>query len=684
MAKETTILFLYDSELLKQEEDDPNSAILYFYPTWVSEHQKTALCGQLMGTTLCLKGLFSMPKSISLQTGKFYLIENGKYILVVGTDRNIPSWILEHRAKLIYSLLQFFHKDFISLGEKYENVRFTDKLYHIFDTYLKLLFLGGGLFQHVSLLDIPKPECDDLHLKVETFLDKCKSISNVLGGALLYHNKVIKSQLSAEVTKLILFSDPFRIKNPAELVDSSYQKWSEMKLLQVYITSEEYEELYGNCCEDISTNENNNLLEKNGPTAPLTNNSSVIYSAVPEDAVYSPKKATSKKILRPNSLKLKSISVDSSGELPQMTPNTPYWSHFSTVTTPMSENKSFTDQPDLRTIKEDFWQLSLNTDSSNTTYIKHLRKSKKLSNLIQEGLKRRHHRTYSLTNLKDSISSSNGQLQRSKSVHDPLFPWFKVDLTAVSQYCTENSIKHDIMALVKEKHIKKVVSERKKSLTLPVKPHNASDMQKTDMKSPGGYCTPLMNKLAMGTSQELNIPKPTHIPHEATQKTDLKPALRKCILFLYGYRDMVYTALMLEKSVGQFTSIDQLCHFCAKELPSLEEQTRLCLENKSLKTAGVEPCSLLTVNDEWEATRCSGPWTSSDLDNAIRLHRDFKENEEISEIYLRNHDSILYVNRVGPTENYYRQTSTINTGLLPQNDVLATVRETALEQFKKE
>lgn len=73
---------MYDTKYVQREEDDPAKAILYFHPTWVSDQQKTALCGQIIGTYTCIKGIFVKPKIISLQTGKFYLLENGRYVLV--------------------------------------------------------------------------------------------------------------------------------------------------------------------------------------------------------------------------------------------------------------------------------------------------------------------------------------------------------------------------------------------------------------------------------------------------------------------------------------------------------------------------------------------------------------------------------------------------------------------------
>lgn len=76
------IVFVYDPIRCLSESDDPADAVLYFHPSWVSDGQRVALCGQLMGVTHCLKGLFSTPNMLTLQSGKFLIKEYGRYILV--------------------------------------------------------------------------------------------------------------------------------------------------------------------------------------------------------------------------------------------------------------------------------------------------------------------------------------------------------------------------------------------------------------------------------------------------------------------------------------------------------------------------------------------------------------------------------------------------------------------------
>lgn len=184
------IVFVYDTECCQDEADDPVKAVLYFHPSWVSDVQKVSLCGQLMGITHFLLETFARPKIIALQSGKFILKDFGRFILVgyvygtlesivntilptsqaVGTDRNLPVSILEHRAELLSSLVRFFHRDIQTMHDQFTNVlsanaseqhhstykSLSDKLYHIFETYLPIIQYNGNIFQNMPISRLPK------------------------------------------------------------------------------------------------------------------------------------------------------------------------------------------------------------------------------------------------------------------------------------------------------------------------------------------------------------------------------------------------------------------------------------------------------------------------------------------------------------------------------------------------
>ena len=76
------IVFIYDTARCIKEEDDPDDALLYFHPAWVSPTQRLALAGQLMGVYQFLSTTFSAPSLVTLQGGKFVIKKFGSYILV--------------------------------------------------------------------------------------------------------------------------------------------------------------------------------------------------------------------------------------------------------------------------------------------------------------------------------------------------------------------------------------------------------------------------------------------------------------------------------------------------------------------------------------------------------------------------------------------------------------------------
>lgn len=92
-SREMMIIFVYDTQLLRREEDDPASAILYFHPGWVSDQQRTSLCGQIIGTTNFLQSVFGAPRIFALQSGKFSIRTYGRYILVITTICVVRTWL---------------------------------------------------------------------------------------------------------------------------------------------------------------------------------------------------------------------------------------------------------------------------------------------------------------------------------------------------------------------------------------------------------------------------------------------------------------------------------------------------------------------------------------------------------------------------------------------------------------
>lgn len=80
--RELLIVFVYDSRFCTTEADDPQNAILYFHPPWVSSSQKLALSGQLMGIAKFSSSAFAIPSILALKSGKFAFRQFGSSTLV--------------------------------------------------------------------------------------------------------------------------------------------------------------------------------------------------------------------------------------------------------------------------------------------------------------------------------------------------------------------------------------------------------------------------------------------------------------------------------------------------------------------------------------------------------------------------------------------------------------------------
>ncbi|XP_061399895.1 uncharacterized protein LOC133335605 [Musca vetustissima] len=288
--RETMIVFVYDTECLKEEADDPVKAVLYFHPSWVSDTQKVALCGQLMGSSYFLKDCLFKPRIIALQNGKFVFKEFGRFILAVGTDRNISDYLLQHRADLLSALVKFYHRglqliyDQFALQSQYKNL--SEKLYHIFETYLPILQYNGNVFQNIPRLRIPKT-ASNIFLEAIQTLQCCQETKGVLGGAILYHNKVVASQLSDSLTKNIILTDPLHIRTTAEqLTSTEFHIPNGVVMLVIYIECQQYRKLQAEAqrAQNLQTTQlGHGALPFQYSKRKMKRDKSLIFTHIPEE-----------------------------------------------------------------------------------------------------------------------------------------------------------------------------------------------------------------------------------------------------------------------------------------------------------------------------------------------------------------------------------------------------------------
>lgn len=297
MAKEMMIVFVYDTQCCTSEDDDPIKAVLYFHPGWVSDTQRHALAGQVVGTAHCVKSLLSQPVAITLQSGKFIIREYGRYVLAIGSDRNIPDWVLKNRANLLTSMIKVYHGDLQALAAQIDDQkRLSEKLYQIFETYLPVLQYGCHIFQRVPMLSLPK-SATSIYMESMQILEHCRKSKGVLGGVILYNNKIISTQLPPGLTSYLTVVDPYRIKSPAESLETETPLPLGAQLLVVYVGKKMYDSLKKqveklqqftqNGDEMIAKFKKNQEIEREKqrefPQTGMKRDKSLLFTAVPEE-----------------------------------------------------------------------------------------------------------------------------------------------------------------------------------------------------------------------------------------------------------------------------------------------------------------------------------------------------------------------------------------------------------------
>lgn len=270
---------------------------------------------------------------ISLQNGKFKFETFGRFIIAMGTDRNIQESLLNHRNELMKNILKLYHCDINKIFEQFDDAKkFSDKLYHIFETYLPVLQYNSNVLQNVYKQHLPK-SASNLFLNANQILESVvASQKGVLGGVILYNNKVICSQLSSSLTKILVATDPIRIKTTAEIAKNlDFYISSGSQIIKIYITSHEYGDLQKHIkkVSNSTSFDIQNILplpfsiiqrkkSKEGSSSMMKRDKSLIFTHIPEEPLNeaqspSAPEKVSRNFNRPNHLplKLKTIPPES-------------------------------------------------------------------------------------------------------------------------------------------------------------------------------------------------------------------------------------------------------------------------------------------------------------------------------------------------------------------------------------
>lgn len=134
------------------------------------------------------------------------------------------------------------------------------------------------------MLKMPKSG-NHVFLEAMQTLQSCQQTKGVLGGTLLYHNKVVVSQLSADITKKLILTDPHRIKTTGEVIHVDYHVPVGVQLLVVYVTAAEYRKLResANRAQTLFSQNTAVLPFQIGAKKKLKRDKSILFSNIPEE-----------------------------------------------------------------------------------------------------------------------------------------------------------------------------------------------------------------------------------------------------------------------------------------------------------------------------------------------------------------------------------------------------------------
>lgn len=744
MAKETTIFFIYDTLRVQKEQDDPVTAILYFSPTWVSDSQKNSLCGQLIGTMQCLTKLLACPKIIMLQNGKFCLSIHGRYIMVIGSDRNIDDWILEYRLNILNSLIHFYHKDFEEIANLYDSyTSLSAKIYFIFETYLKILSNNGNIFANIPQMNLPK-SAGSCFLEATNLLHSCQNIDHVLGGMVLYHNKVLVTQLSINITKNIVITDPYRIKSPAENIETNFKLPLGIHLLQVYIPSDEFNYLNNNSLKiremfaklRKASGKVNKTMVKEPPQSTLRRDSSLIFTSVPEEdnsTDSSEPLAETKSASRPTFLNLKSCflnnssieetetslcftPIDSKSGIVAYTPlkDLNRVLHENPVSIIANEELLNDDKPSkiCDDIKLKKWASLRNINNNNYKYSKLLNKSKSVIEIdsVMRSCSNEYFQKYYNISINSNETTCTNILSNKKDCKQIKKCQNNTLISDSGPKDCQRNLENNLSESNIDTKSKKISGQniekqqKRKSLTLPLKSLTLDTENETlTPAASSGLLTPLMQKLSTPAFEEqrgfgsLKTPIDNSITFSKQSSANLHldsdikldnkdNSLKKCILFICGQQDTTIALLLNEEVANSEDSINILWEICTEVLGALEKQIQHALELAATceVTTRKENYSFLHLDYDWDTAKRGGHWSDSATSMLSRTHRNFLDYPDMTDFSWRNNDSVIYGFHLEKMTTFFHKQVDAPPGMPPPSDIMGSIPQKARDILEKD
>ncbi|KAK6625069.1 hypothetical protein RUM43_005360 [Polyplax serrata] len=800
-CREQVIVFVYDTGYCQTEADDPQKAVLFFHPHWVSDQQRLALCGQLMGAAHFCSLMFSTPRVLTLQCGKFS----------VGSDQTLPEWILQERFKNLELLFQFYHNSFDSIFNRVDcdQDTFSKKLTEILGTFIPILQCVVCAFGNVFVLKCPKKN-SSAFLEAFQLLEACCNFKGVLGGVILHSSRVVATQLDSDITKLLALTNKFHLKSYAEEVKPSFKLPDGIQLLKVYLRKELHNSLHNtaNFKWTVYNGVQKKFLQKAGKIG--KKDASKIFTvkededwngqAVPKQAdAFAPfrdsvrfKNRNSKSNQEKNALKERSKSfVGGANVKVCSTPTVEKTLIHEELVSICGAGKVEPKKANITTnLIPDVVQDAIDTKfrsriltSSKYSHNRFFRIS--MDDLMIDFSQKSYPvplkyysfglpKTYREVGLSMKANRERRKLRRKtvyKTIADPMNPVFKYDGIPVSK-CLYNTYldehyKDFILAnhtidSREEEFLKNKHSERenlnakvdvdltnvenkigdalvnrpepqmngketppvhipegkreltranqkafRRSLSLPLKPLVCDTPNTTTQSSTiknkvlfsRTPTTPLTTKLSLLAFEEQQLEIKSTLPTpgekhfrgimtshagptaEGTQKNiETIPAS----LFLFAHQNMTIMLLLDEGLEKNSEMIHSLWEASSTTLKKVEHVKNKGLPNLSSSGSKNSAYSFLSLDSHWGAVQRSGPWGDEELKVVGSLHHDLNKSSNITEIIVRNEDSVVYGYSCGGTKIFYQQGGCSSAGLPTPADLMGMVTLNARKRLERD
>ncbi|XP_056643471.1 uncharacterized protein LOC130449572 isoform X1 [Diorhabda sublineata] len=621
MAKEIQIVFIYDTKLSK--DDDILEHILYFYPTWVSNDQKTSLCGQIIGSLQCMQNLFSKPVVMSLNNGKFVIIQHGTFFIVMGSDKNTSSLVLKLWAKSLLSLIHFFHNDlhFLQTDSKED---LPKKLQGIIKDYLKMLSISEKVLVQKPMLFMPKG-FDDIFIQALHILECCKNSKHVLGGMISYHNKLIASQLPFALTQFLQLTDA-GILCSAKSFKPSIKLPEEVVLYEVYLSQNEYSKLLKESLKsDIFNKLSDGFPKKHSENVLNPENTSVLFTMKKEQSLLF------------TTVPEEPFSMYEGNQIPKTKTSRPRFLNLDNTT---SKNVSKNKKP-RKPINNLI--ITCNTPFQEVKKIVHFNP---LSICHNEETNRRNPTGDSEKFVYKDIKLDLGQ--NYKTIADPTFPRFKRNGKQISySYYSESDPGRNL----KSKSLEELKGFNHFS---PVE----DNLSKKDYFIPDkSKLFNLFNNKSKLTTNVSKINFDFNNKKSSNRTRDYNENTRqKCILFRWDKCDISVVMLFKLDVVQNQDSIPFICELSCKNLSKLERKMRYNMEVQKSREKKYKYKFVSQSNSTlWNLS--NGDWRE-----LLVFSEEFR-TLNITEIAIRSDDAMSYGYYYGPNKLFYNEVTSCSGGL---------------------